>query len=163
MRRKPASKLNPDERNCRQCGVLKPANDYVPGRNTCRLCARLNCQAYNKAHPRKRSRILTQEQIDGNRNSRYLSQFGISLEGYNLLLEMQNGVCRICRCPETALVKGAKGQMVVRRLAIDHDHYTGRVRGLLCQGCNTGLGAFRDQPNRLRAAIAYLNDTCLIA
>ncbi len=65
---------------------------------------------------------------------------------YERLLAAQNGGCAICG-------KEANGN----RLSVDHDHGTGRVRGLLCQQCNTGLGGFRDDPALLERAIAYLN------
>lgn len=69
------------------------------------------------------------------------------------LNETQRGLCAICREPETAVhaVTGAP-----KDLAADHDHATGRVRGLLCQRCNTGIGLFRDRPDLLRSAIDYL-------
>ncbi len=63
----------------------------------------------------------------------------------------QGGVCAICGLPETRVVKGK-----LNRLAVDHDHTTGRVRGLLCFRCNTCLGRFEDNVELLRAAEAYL-------
>ncbi len=66
-------------------------------------------------------------------------------EGYNIWLQRQGGVCAIC-----------KAKPVGARLAVDHDHKTMRVRGLLCRQCNTALGSFNDDPSRLRAAVAYL-------
>ena len=55
----------------------------------------------------------------------------------------------------TKYQKNGKGG-VEQRLAVDHDHLTGRVRGLLCTNCNTALGKFKDDPELLESAIAYL-------
>jgi hypothetical protein len=71
-------------------------------------------------------------------------RYGISRSEYNALFERQGGVCAICK-------KKSK-----RRLAVDHCHFCNTVRGLLCHKCNTGLGLFDDDPDRLRAAAAYL-------
>jgi hypothetical protein len=70
----------------------------------------------------------------------------ITVQEYYALKEKQNGKCAIC-----GLAFGR------RRLAIDHDHATGRVRGLLCVLCNSGIGHFRDDKTRLLAAIEYLS------
>lgn len=71
---------------------------------------------------------------------------------YDELAEAQGGVCEICRLPEVATTRFG----VVRRLAVDHCHSTGIVRGLLCMRCNTALGAVRDDVAVLEAAAAYL-------
>ena len=69
--------------------------------------------------------------------------FGISLAEFELLSFEQQGRCKIClEIPSV--------------LNVDHSHATGEVRGLLCSGCNTGLGFFKDSPSRLLAAIEYL-------
>lgn len=67
------------------------------------------------------------------------------------MLTTQGGVCAICRSDDPAAPKGGA-------FAVDHDHATGRVRGLLCQKCNTALGGFRDNPKFLLAAIKYLKN-----
>ena len=73
--------------------------------------------------------------------------YGISLADYDEMLEAQDNGCAICgKMPEE------NGQ----RLSVDHDHETGQVRGLLCRHCNSGLGYFMHGPERLRNAIAYL-------
>lgn len=83
---------------------------------------------------------------------RWLRQtYGIGLREYEVMLAEQSGVCAICRRPETVIWRG-----MLRPLAVDHDHDTGRVRGLLCANCNQGLGLFADSPDRLRSAAAYV-------
>ena len=78
-------------------------------------------------------------------------KFGITRSDYVKLFNDQNGVCAICHQPETAARKG-----VVRSLAVDHDHKTGKIRGLLCSDCNTGIGKLKDDPNILLSASEYL-------
>ena len=63
------------------------------------------------------------------------------------LLAASDGHCDMC---------GSESPGTKNGWAIDHDHATGAVRGVLCHGCNSGLGFFADSPDRLRAAIAYL-------
>jgi Recombination endonuclease VII len=72
------------------------------------------------------------------------SLYGISLEDYARLLAEQGGVCAICL------------RQPAERLCVDHCHATGKVRGLLCRTCNTGLGCYRDDPSLLTTAAAYL-------
>jgi hypothetical protein len=79
-------------------------------------------------------------------DARLRREYGISLEEYQWMLEVQDGVCAICRKPEVRIC----------RLSVDHDHETGQVRGLLCAKCNSILGYAEDQPLILQAAIDYL-------
>jgi hypothetical protein len=72
-----------------------------------------------------------------------LKRYGLSEEGYKALLAQQHGRCPIC-----------KQKFDVP--CVDHCHSTGRVRGLLCNKCNPGIGYFDDDPNRTRAATVYL-------
>ena len=72
--------------------------------------------------------------------------FDITLEHYRTLERAQNGLCKICNN------KCSSG----KRLAVDHNHITGKIRGLLCHNCNTGIGKFKDSENLLQSAINYL-------
>jgi hypothetical protein len=72
------------------------------------------------------------------------SQFGISVETFESMRLLQGGKCAICKTKPT------------KRLHVDHDHDTGVVRSLLCMPCNTGLGMFRENPDRLDVAADYL-------
>jgi hypothetical protein len=78
-------------------------------------------------------------------------RFGLSHDDYNAMSAEAEHRCEICGQEETTKIRER-----VLRLAVDHCHTTGKVRGLLCMSCNRGLGYFRDDPEFLRRAIAYL-------
>lgn len=80
--------------------------------------------------------------------------FGVDANRYQEMLREQGGVCAICSQPERA-PDGSSGK--IKDMAIDHDHDTGAVRGLLCSTCNRAIGLFRDDKALLNAAIAYLD------
>lgn len=74
------------------------------------------------------------------------NQYGLTLHTYKEMLQAQNGVCAICHYPCSRH----------KRLSVDHDHDSGKVRGLLCVRCNLLLGVVNDSPEILRNAALYL-------
>jgi hypothetical protein len=101
---------------------------------------------------------LRRERHDAEQARTYnLVKFGITPQQYDAMLAAQGGTCAIC-----------PGSGTGKALAVDHDHACcpGRkscgkcVRGLLCENCNNGLGRFRDSPELLAAAVAYLTKGC---
>jgi hypothetical protein len=100
-----------------------------------------------------KNRRARKQYPDRYKNADLLKTFGITLKKYNKMLEGQNGVCAICEEKETAKRNGK-----TLSLAVDHDHNTGKVRALLCQACNHGIGHMRDSPTLLTAAINYLKN-----
>jgi hypothetical protein len=83
---------------------------------------------------------------DFQRPARFLRLYGITVEDYDRLLAEQSGVCARC--------ENSPGQL---RLAVDHDHETGEVRGLLCGPCNTYLGRLEANLFALESDLKYLN------
>lgn len=77
----------------------------------------------------------------------------MSLIQYKDLLQKQKGLCAICLGNETS--KDWQTNKF-RALAVDHEHTTGKIRGLLCSSCNKALGGFRDNEQILHNAIVYL-------
>lgn len=77
---------------------------------------------------------------------RLIRSYNIDFAERDALLDKQDGRCAICH-------------VEMDTPCIDHDHETGKVRGLLCQTCNTGLGMFRDSVRNLASAIVYLQDS----
>lgn len=82
------------------------------------------------------------------RGAHFKIRYGITREQYDDLLARQDGSCAICGSRTDA--------NDVSRLHVDHDHGTGAVRGLLCGSCNRGLGNFKDDIDRLKKAVKYL-------
>lgn len=76
-----------------------------------------------------------------------IHKFGISLKDYNKLFKKQKGCCSLCDIPQSKLKKA---------LAVDHDHKTGKVRGLLCRHCNLMLGYAKENQTTLKKARFYL-------
>jgi hypothetical protein len=74
-------------------------------------------------------------------------QYGISQSDYLLLLQKQNNCCDIC---------GIHVEKYGKKFAVDHDHTTGAVRGLLCSNCNVGIGNLKDSINIIRKALIYM-------
>lgn len=77
------------------------------------------------------------------------ARYGITVEQYDEILENQSSRCCIC---------GIHNDDLSDSLCVDHDHNTGKVRGLLCRPCNLALGNMRDNPKLLHKAAEYLED-----
>jgi hypothetical protein len=90
-------------------------------------------------------------------NKQYFStikyKYGLTAEVWKKMVEEQDGSCLICKLkPENPST-----------LHIDHDHITGKIRGLLCNNCNLGIGYFADNADRLLMASMYARDNAAIA
>lgn len=120
----------------------KPLGDFkkvksLKGHSTkCKACYKEYNQEYKKG--------------DKGRAIRIKCLYGVTLEEVSKMYFLQNGKCKICGVPKPS--SGYEG------LHIDHDHVTGRVRGLLCNECNMMLGLAKDDTKILITAINYLNN-----
>lgn len=142
-------------KTCSKCGRLK-SSDFFYKRKTgkldswCRECnskASNNWRNKNRKKHNKSSRDWAKNNPDHKRNTRYLYAYGITLEQYNNILNKQNECCAICVRHKSAFK---------RNFAVDHCHLTKKVRGLLCEECNKGIGHFKDSRIRLTNAVLYL-------
>lgn len=118
-----------DHKKCSKCKTDKP----------------LSCKAkwgrdFRKSHPEYKIK-----HYHHTRRWKFKTRYGITVEDYDRMMVEQQGLCSICR--------GVPGK---RGFQVDHDHNTGKVRGLLCEPCNRGLGQFKDDPILLRVAAQYL-------
>ena len=122
-------------------GLFEPDSRYKSGRRSqCAQC-------------RKDSMLASR------RNSYLKWAYDITTEEYAAMEKFQNYQCAICPTNAPRPARESKKYKTTKLAAswmVDHDHETGRVRGLLCHKCNLGLGQFNDDPELLRAAIAYL-------
>lgn len=134
---------------CSRCKIEKNEEEFYKNKTTrdglcceCKACrSRISKEFFVKYYLKKPYNY----EEDKNRKLKYT--YGISLEIYKELLESQNGKCAICGTNSTG-----------KRFAfhVDHDHKTGKVRGLLCSNCNSGIGNLRDDISLLEKAIEYL-------
>lgn len=157
---------------CKGCGLLKP----IKAQRMCRKCY-MRAQRHghtNYTRPTKGtklcprcgkkpihakglcsacySRMKMKENPGKWVNSKLLKQYGITSEIYDAILKSQDNRCAICGIDSNEVVNGKN-----TRFAVDHDHETGDIRGLLCGNCNRSLGGLKDSPQLLQNAISYLN------
>jgi hypothetical protein len=148
-----------EKKTCRTCKDEKSIDDFWRYPNSCDG-RYLDCKkcAYEKQKENLAKRLIAdplysnkrqKEWRERGRNSlkhNLKQKYGITLEQYDAMLMNQDGKCPIC--------DGNLGEK--HRIAIDHDHKTGKVRELLHFRCNQGIGFFLDSPQLLRKAAEYL-------
>ncbi len=130
--------------NCSQEKQLKQFYQNGKSENVwCRKCVGKARREHSITHPHQR----TKRQL---RNRAYFlrTKYGLTEQQRQVILESQNNCCAIC------------GENFIKTPAVDHTEKEECiiVRGLLCSSCNTGLGCFRDSPDRLLKAINYLEN-----
>ncbi len=121
-----------DTKHCTVCREIKPLFEFGINPNR-RKFAQSQCTECDRKRA-KENRI---------------QKFGITLKQYDKILKKQGGKCKICG----AKTPGYKNR---GRFCVDHNHVTGKIRGLLCVNCNLGLGHFKDNVEILDLAKQYL-------
>lgn len=137
-------------RSCRSCCKARHARYYSKHREKLIADTLKWRQAHPGSHNQASKRYYKKHKdryYELNRVTR-LRKLGMTLEDYARLFSEQGGKCAICRTADTGVKKN--------NFPVDHDHKTGKVRGLLCDRCNTSLGQFEDNPDLLRKAADYL-------
>lgn len=114
--------------------------------------AQASWYARNSEHSCRKSNEWKTNNPEREFDTHLMRKYGITREQYEGLLELQQGLCKICGSPPVGKVKNGPA----KRLHVDHDHQTGQVRGLLCHKCNVMLGNARDDIKILETAILYL-------
>jgi hypothetical protein len=84
-----------------------------------------------------------------------LANYGLTMERFEAMRIAQNNQCACCKTTFAPTLPSS-GNAPFNRAVVDHDHVTGAVRALLCAHCNRGLGLFKEDPQKLQAAIEYL-------
>jgi len=137
---------------CTRCGEDKPLDAYSPNRGG-KLGRSSNCRKcmVERGRERRQNPRPPYEPMDPKELRRLanLRPYGMTPQQYESRLAAQGGCCAICGSADN-------GDSRFETFYVDHSHESGAVRGILCRGCNAGLGQFKDSPDLLLAAAAYL-------
>jgi hypothetical protein len=139
-------------KECKTCKETKDLSEFPKGKGY-KDGLRPNCipcrQEYERDsyHEHKHKRPYD---YLADKDRKLQKAFGIGYQEYLKMLEAQQGACAICGTTDTGKRKA---------FAVDHCHDTGKIRGLLCSNCNTGIGNLRDDVELLKRAIQYLEDS----
>ena len=134
--------------NCGKCGSLKII--LKNGASRCVPCHQRHSREYYRNSEYRRSL---------QRRRYVLRRYGVRMEELEQLLHEQDGCCAICKKHWRSCVpaKHTPYEIVfLHHLCIDHDHGSGRVRGLLCNACNAAIGFLEEDEARFANAVAYL-------
>lgn len=145
---------------CSKCFSEKSSSMFEPDKRKkngfhshCKLCRSKYRKALYHSDPEKQKAYSAAWKIRNRERARAIARsshlrvnFGMSVSDYEALYKSQHGRCVIC---------SAHGSMW-NGLVVDHNHFTGAVRGLLCHPCNKGIGQMRDDPVIVAAALKYL-------
>lgn len=134
---------------CTKCKVTNKLEDFIidcrrkDGKGShCRKCNASYC----------RIRHNTNKDVPWAYKLQY--NFNLTISDYNQILFLQDNKCAIC-LKEEIIIDNRTNK--VKRLAVDHNHTTGKVRGLLCGNCNVGLGKFKEDLFNLQSAYKYIS------
>lgn len=133
------------EKECTNCNSIKKLDEYY---------FRINKKTETKYYQSFCKNCQNRYDYNNDKNFKLKKAYGITLKEYEQLLSKQNGKCAICN-----IDNNGKYRNKPRAFAVDHCHSTGKIRGLLCSDCNTGIGLLKDNINYLQLAIKYLNKT----
>jgi len=156
-----------NKKKCTKCLKNKPFGDFAKDKYSkdgltfrCKSCRNEQYNDYYKKSPEKQKNKNDSQKINrlifynsergvlSSRRAHLKRNFNLDIKDYDKLNASQNGLCAICNEPETYYRN--------KVLSVDHDHETGRIRGLLCNTCNRALGLLKDNKNVLINAIKYL-------
>lgn len=150
--------MHPEKKKyCPECGLYKPTLEFK--KLTTSSALRKSPDGYSRAcTPCFKEKVFVYSEADApsNRKARrrdkrarrieqVATTYGLSEEDYLQMIDAQGNKCAICEQKKEGKV-----------LCVDHDHKSGKVRGLLCHNCNVGLGNFKDDPKIIVSAIGYL-------
>jgi len=136
---------------CSVCKEAKDLKDFSKHRrdrfqSRCKQCASKLNKIWRQENPdrvKKTYKNWSEKNRDCVRKHQ-LKKYGLSNDDYNKMFEVQNGKCAICN------------KTSEKKLSVDHCHDSGKIRGLLCDRCNHGLGNFKENINFMFKAIEYL-------
>lgn len=136
-------------KTCKECRKKRPIENFsVVGHgryrsNTCKKCVTVKATAYRAKNSAAYQAYARKNQLK--------QKFRLTVEEYEALLKEQKGRCAICRKKPYDKRNGK-----IIHLSVDHDHATGKVRGLLCKRCNAAIGMLLDDPKLVVRALEYL-------
>ena len=136
---------------CSDCGEYKKLDCFQSCKSNSKGIERgvkIYCKDCMSKRHASSDRVANRERM---REIHMKRSYGITRDDYKEMVISQNGVCAICGKAETAKRGGS-----ILPLAVDHCHYTGEIRGLLCSSCNKALGYFYDNVDTLQKAIDYI-------